>query len=37
MRYEDWVETKITEATEADDIIDKDENSKMYQNAYVKK
>jgi hypothetical protein len=37
MRYEDWVETKIIEATEADDIVDKEENSSLYQNAYVKK
>ena len=37
MRYEDWTETKITQAAEADEIIDKDENSKMYQNAYIKK
>jgi hypothetical protein len=34
MRYEDWVETKITEAVEADHIIDKNENSNIYQNAY---
>ena len=34
MRYEDWVETKITEAVEADHIVDKNENSNMYSNAY---
>ena len=37
MRYEDWTETKITEAAEADEIVEKDEHSKIYQNAYVKK
>ena len=36
MRYEDWTETKITEAVEHDEIIDKNENSSMYQNAYQK-
>ena len=30
MRYEDWVETKLTEAVEADHIIDKNENSNIY-------
>lgn len=34
MRYEDWVETKITEAAEADQQVDKNENAYIYQNAY---
>jgi hypothetical protein len=37
MRYEDWVETKLTEAREEDDMIDKYENSNIYQNSYMKK
>ena len=37
MRYEDWTETKIIEGKEQDDIVDKNENSGMYQNVYRKK
>lgn len=37
MRYEDWTETKMTEAAEEDDIVNKTENPSLYQNAYEKK
>ena len=37
MRYEDWTETKIIEGKEQDEIVDKNENSGMYQNVYRKK
>jgi len=30
MRYEDWIETKMTEAVEEDDKIDTNENAAMY-------
>ena len=36
MRYTDWAETKLTEAAEADEQIDKHENAAIYQNAYQK-
>lgn len=32
MRYEDWVETKLTEAKEDDKFVQEKENAEMYQN-----
>lgn len=37
MRYEDWVETKMTEAADEDENVEMNENAAMYQNAYEKK
>ena len=37
MRYEDWVETKMTEANEEDMKIDANENAQIYQNSYQRK
>ena len=34
MRYEDWVETKLTEQAEVDGIVEKEENPAMYNNYY---
>ena len=36
MRYEDWCETKITEAAEQDEFVDKTQNPAMYHNSYLK-
>ena len=36
MRYEDWVETKLTEQAEVDGIVEKEENPAMYNNYYEK-
>lgn len=36
MRYEDWVETKLTEAQEEDQNVENHENPMAYQNSYKK-